>query len=157
MKDGWRRVVASPEPLEIFNVQSIEEMARKGTIVIAAGGGGIPVYFDEKKNIRPLDAVIDKDNASSLLATKINADEFYVLTDVPFVYVNFNEPNQKKLEFLNKADADKYMAEGKFGEGNMSPKIKAALKFVENGGEKSVITEATKLADKSFGTKITLK
>ena len=157
MKDGWRRVVASPEPLEIFNTQSIEEMARKGTIVIAAGGGGIPVYIDEEKNVRPLDAVIDKDNASSLLATKIKADEFYILTDVPYVYVNFNEPNQEKLEFLNKEDADKYMAEGKFGEGNMSPKIKAALKFVENGGAKSVITEATKLADKSFGTKITLK
>jgi len=157
MKDGWRRVVASPEPLEIFNTQSIEEMARKGTIVIAAGGGGIPVYFDEKKNIRPLDAVIDKDNASSLLATKIKADEFYVLTDVPFVYVNFNEPNQEKLEFLNKTEAERYMKEGKFGEGNMSPKIKAALKFVENGGAKSVITEATKLADKNFGTKITLK
>jgi len=156
-KDGWRRVVASPEPLEIFNTQSIEEIARKGTIVIAAGGGGIPVYIDEEKNVRPLDAVIDKDNASSLLATKIKADEFYVLTDVPYVYINFNETNQEKLEFLNKVDAEKYMAEGKFGEGNMAPKIKAALKFVVNGGEKSVITEATKLADKNFGTKITLK
>ncbi len=156
-KDGWRRVVASPEPLDLFNVQTIEEIARRGTIVIASGGGGIPVYIDEKKDVRPLEAVIDKDKASSLMATKIKADEFYILTDVPYVYVDFRQPNEKKLEFLNKADAEKYMKEGKFGEGNMAPKIRAALNFIDNGGEKSVITEATKLEDKSYGTKITLE
>jgi carbamate kinase len=156
-KDGWRRVVASPEPLDLFNVQTIEEIARRGTIVIASGGGGIPVYIDEKNDVRPLEAVIDKDKASSLMATKIKADEFYILTDVPYVYVDFRQPNEKKLEFLNKADAEKYMKEGKFGEGNMAPKIRAALNFIDNGGEKSVITEATKLEDKSYGTKITLE
>ena len=156
-KDGWRRVVASPEPLDLFNIQTIEEIARRGTIVIASGGGGIPVYIDEKKDVRPLEAVIDKDKASSLMATKINADEFYILTDVPYVYIDYRQPEEKKIEFLNKADAEKYMKEGKFGEGNMAPKIKAALKFVEHGGKKSVITEATKLEDKSFGTKITLE
>ncbi len=156
-KDGWRRVVASPEPLDLFNVQTIEEIARRGTIVIASGGGGIPVYIDEKNDVRPLEAVIDKDKASSLMATKIKADEFYILTDVPYVYVDFRQPNEKKLEFLNKADAENYMKEGKFGEGNMAPKIRAALNFIDNGGRKSVITEATKLEDKSYGTKITLE
>lgn len=154
---GMRRVVPSPQPIMVFNSKSIETLARQGTIVIASGGGGIPVYLDEKKHVRPLDAVIDKDNASSLLATNINADEFYILTDVPYVYIDYKKPGEKALEFLNKADAEKYMDEGKFGEGNMAPKIKAALKFVENGGGKSVITEATKLEDRSYGTKITLE
>ncbi len=154
---GWRRVVPSPEPLDIFNIKTIENITEGGAVVIASGGGGIPVYIDEKKQVRPTEAVIDKDKASSLLAAKINADEFYILTDVPYVYINFNEPDQQKLDFLNREDALKYMAEGKFGEGNMAPKIKACLNFVENGGSKSVITEATKLTDKSYGTKITLE
>jgi len=154
---GWRRVVPSPEPKMVFNAKSIETLARQGTIVIASGGGGIPVYFDEKNYVRPLDAVIDKDRASSLLATTINADEFYILTDVPYVYIDYKKPEERKLDFLNKADAEKYMTDGKFGEGDMAPKIKAALRFVENGGTKSVITEATKLEDRSYGTKITLE
>lgn len=154
---GWRRVVPSPEPKMVFNAKSIETLARQGTIVIASGGGGIPVYFDEKNYVRPLDAVIDKDRASSLLATTIDADEFYILTDVPYVYIDYKKPGERKLDFLNKADAEKYMEEGKFGEGDMAPKIKAALRFVENGGTKSVITEATKLEDRSYGTKITLE
>ncbi len=157
MQDGWRRVVASPEPLEVYNAKSIETLARQGTIVIAVGGGGVPVYIDDEKNVRPLEAVIDKDKATSLLATTINANEFYILTDVPYVYIDYRQHNEKKLDFLNRADALKYMEEGKFGEGNMSPKINAALRFIENGGAKSVITEATKLEDKSFGTKITLE
>ncbi len=156
--DAWRRVVASPEPYDIFNIKTIESITKSGAIVIASGGGGIPVYIDEENNsIRPLEAVIDKDKATAVLASKINADEYYILTDVPYVYINYRQHNEQKLDFLNKADAEKYMKEGKFGEGNMAPKIKACLNFVENGGKKSVITEATKLTDKSFGTKITLK
>ncbi len=154
---GWRRVVPSPEPLDIFNIKTIENITDHGAVVIASGGGGIPVYIDENKKIRPTEAVIDKDKASSLLASKMNADEFYILTDVSYVYINFNEPNQQKLDFLNRKDALKYMAEGKFGEGNMAPKIRACLNFIENGGNKSVITEATKLTDKSYGTKITME
>lgn len=157
VEDGWRRVVASPTPLDIFNKEVIGSIARGGTIVIAAGGGGIPVYIDEKNHVRPAEAVIDKDLASSLLATQIGADEFYILTDVPYVYVDYKQATERKVEFLNKADTDKYLAEGKFGEGDMAPKIKACLKFVENGGRKSVITEATKLEDKTYGTKITLE
>ncbi len=154
---GWRRVVPSPEPLDIFNIKTIENITDNGAIVIASGGGGIPVYIDENKKVKPTEAVIDKDKASALLASKINADEFYILTDVPYVYINFNEPDQKKLDFLNREDALKYMAEGKFGEGNMAPKIRACLNFIEKGGKKSIITEATKLTDKSYGTKITLE
>ncbi len=132
-------------------------MANQGTIVIAAGGGGVPVYMDENKNIRPSEAVIDKDLASSLLASRIKADEFYILTDVPFVYTGFNTPDQKVREFLNHADTLKLLNEGQFSEGSMAPKIRACLNFIENGGKKSVITEAFKLEDKSFGTKITME
>ncbi len=155
--DRYRRVVASPEPIDVFNLKTIESILDSGSIVIASGGGGIPVYIDEKKHVRPLDAVIDKDKASAVMAAKVKADEFYILTDVPYVYIDYNKPEQKKLDFLNKLDADKYMKEGKFGEGNMAPKVQACLNFVQNGGKKSVITEATKLTDMSYGTKITLE
>ncbi len=155
--DGFRRVVPSPKPIDIFNIETIKNIANSGAIVIAAGGGGIPVYIDEEKNVLPSEAVIDKDLASALLGNMINADEFYILTDVPFVYADFNKPTQRKLEFIDKADCVKMLENGVFGEGNMAPKMKAALRFVENGGEKSVITEATKLNDKSYGTKITMK
>jgi len=157
-KDGtYRRVVPSPKPLKVMNEHVIDTMARQGTIVIAVGGGGIPVYIDEKKNVRPAEAVIDKDLASSVLAASIKADEFYILTDVSYVYINFNKPNQQIVEFLNKADAEKYLAEGMFGEGSMAPKMRAAINFIAQGGSKSVITESTKLSDKKYGSKITLE
>ena len=152
---GYRRVVPSPQPKAVGNWEVIEQNARQGTIIIAVGGGGVPVYTDEKGDIRPAEAVIDKDLANSLLARQIKADRFYILTDVPFVYANFGEPNQKVLEFLNINDTKKYMEAGTFGEGSMAPKMNAALQFVEGGGDMSVITEATKLEDKAYGTKIT--
>jgi len=154
---GFRRVVPSPKPISIMNEKVVETLARQGNIVITVGGGGVPVYLDEKNDIRPSEAVIDKDLASSLLAARIHADEFYILTDVPYVYINYKKPNEEIKEFLNKADVDKYMAEGQFAQGSMAPKIKACLQFVEQGGKKSVITEATKLEDKKYGTKITLE
>jgi len=155
-KGGMRRVVPSPKPIQIFNRDTIGKIAREGVIVIASGGGGIPVYIDDKKMLVPVEAVIDKDFASSLLASRIGADEFYILTDVPYVYLNYNQPNQEKVEFLDLAEATKHLENGQFGEGNMAPKITAALYFIRHDGEKSVITEATKLEDRSFGTKITL-
>lgn len=154
---GWRRVVPSPRPISIMNEKVIESLARQGNIVIAVGGGGVPVYIDEKNDIRPSEAVIDKDLASALLGARIKADEFYILTDVPYVYINYKKENEQKLEFLNKADIEKYLAEGQFAQGSMAPKIKACLEFVEKGGKKSVITEATKLEDRSYGTKITME
>ena len=153
---GWRRVVPSPKPISIFNRKSIGTIARQGAIVIAAGGGGIPVFLNKANILEPVEAVVDKDFTSSLLASRINADEFYMLTDVPFVYLNYKQPDERKVEFLDKKDAEKYLQEGMFGEGDMAPKIIAALYFIRHGGSKSVITEATKLEDKSYGTKITL-
>ena len=147
----------SPKPVQIVNQKVIKTLAREGVITIAAGGGGIPVYYDEEGNVRAAEAVIDKDLASSLLASRIGADEYYILTDVDFVYRNFNKPDQEKLEFLNYADTMKYLKNGEFSEGSMAPKIRACLEFVKNGGEKAIITEAFLLQDKSYGTKITME
>jgi carbamate kinase len=154
---GWRRMVSSPQPIDIINQEIIEKLVRAGNIVITAGGGGIPVYYDENNDLRTLDAVIDKDLASALLASKIKANEFYILTDVSFIYKDFGLPTQEKLEFLNYADTVKYLEAGTFAEGTMAPKIRACLYFIKNGGEKSVITEAKKLEDKSYGSKITME
>jgi len=154
---GWRRVVPSPKPISIMNEKVVESLARQGNIVISVGGGGVPVYIDEKGDVRPAEAVIDKDAASSLLGTRIHADEFYILTDVPYVYINYKKENEQKVEFLNVADAEKLMAEGQFAKGSMAPKIEACLTFVKNGGKKSVITESTKLEDRTYGTKITME
>lgn len=151
------RVVASPEPICITNEKVIEATARAGTIVIAAGGGGIPVYTDNNGYLQSIEAVVDKDLSSALLAAHIGADELYILTDVPYVYTDFGKPTQKVVEFLNYSDAQELLSQGAFGEGTMAPKIRAALRFIENGGQKSVITEATKLEDKRYGTKITLE
>jgi carbamate kinase len=105
---------------------------------------------------RPLDAVIDKDMASSLLASEVNAHALYILTDVPYVFVDYKKPTQRVAEFLDLKDAERLLAEGQFGLGNMAPKIVAAINFIKRGGKLSVITEATKLDDKRYGTKITL-
>lgn len=153
---GFRRVVASPEPIDVVNKTIIRDLAHAGNIVIAAGGGGIPVYWDENQNIRTLDAVIDKDMSSALLATQIGADELYILTDVPFIFKDFGKPTQQKLEFLDYNDTVNYLKAGTFGEGSMAPKIRACLRFIEAGGKKSVITESKKLEDKNFGSKITM-
>ncbi|MFA6126107.1 MAG: carbamate kinase [Bacteroidales bacterium] len=153
---GWRRAVPSPAPVQIINEKVIKALARQGVITIAVGGGGIPVYYDNDGKVRASEAVIDKDLASSLLAGRIGADEFYILTDVPFIYRNFKKPDQEKLEFLNYADTKKYLCAGEFSEGSMAPKIRACLQFLEHGGYKAVITEAFKLEDKSYGSKITM-
>jgi carbamate kinase len=154
---GFRRVVPSPEPTGIMNDMIIRDLALKGNIVIAAGGGGVPVYLDENGDVRTTEAVVDKDMASSLLATRIGADEFYILTDVPYIYINYRKPDQEIKEFLNYADALKYLQEGQFAKGSMAPKIEACLNFIKSGGKKSVITEAFKLADKKYGSKITME
>jgi carbamate kinase len=154
---GFRRVVPSPVPVGVINESIISDLAREGNIVIAAGGGGVPVYIDEKKDVRPAEAVIDKDLASSLLASQIGADEFYILTDVPYIYINYKKPDQEVKEFLNYQDTLKYLNEGQFAKGSMAPKIEACLNFIKHGGRKSVITEAFKLADKKYGSKITME
>ncbi|NLJ83155.1 MAG: carbamate kinase [Bacteroidales bacterium] len=151
---GWRRVVASPKPLEVKNTEIIKNLACKGNIVITVGGGGIPVYIDKEKRLEGIEAVIDKDLASSNLATQIKADEFYILTDVPKVYINFRKPNEKALDTITIAEAKKYLADGHFTEGSMAPKIRAAIHFIENGGKKCIITDANQLSNPTNGTQI---
>jgi len=153
---GWRRVVPSPIPIDFKNASLVERMAREGSIVITGGGGGIPVYVDDDGMLQALEGVIDKDLASAMIASRVKADELYILTDVPFIYKDFRKPTEKRLEFLDYADTMKYLNDGTFAEGSMAPKIRACLKFVKAGGQKSVITEATKLVDKSYGSKITM-
>jgi carbamate kinase len=157
IEGGYRRVVPSPIPVGIMNESIIRDLALSGNIVIAAGGGGVPVYLDENNDVRTTEAVIDKDMASSLLATRIGADEFYILTDVPYIYINYKKPDQEIKEFLNYSDALKYLNEGQFSKGSMAPKIQACLNFIKAGGRKSVITEAFKLSDKKYGSKITME
>ncbi len=156
MENGWRRVVPSPYPIDFGNSELIEEMARKGNIVITVGGGGIPQYVDETGELCPIEGVIDKDLASAMVGARVHADELYILTDVPYIYKDYKKTNQKILEFLDHKDATAYLNDGTFAEGSMAPKIRACLYFVENGGKMSVITEATKLADKKYGSKITM-
>lgn len=153
-KRGWRRVVPSPKPVDILNRKIIRDLVKRGNIVIAAGGGGVPVYMDENKNLVGAEAVIDKDLASSLLATEINADAFFILTDVPNVYLNFHKPNQQKLEKITVQEAEKYLEAGEFADGSMGPKILAAIQFVKNGGKETIITESTQLGNPNCGTRI---
>jgi len=154
-KRGWRRVVASPKPLEVLNKKIIKELAVSGNIVIAAGGGGVPVYKNNDR-LYGVDAVIDKDLASALLAKEINADRFYILTDVPKVYLNFGKPNQKAIDRIKVNEIRKYFDNGEFATGSMKPKILAAMNFVENGGQQTVITDASELISNSeIGTIIT--
>ena len=149
---GWRRVVASPKPVEINNKEFVERLAREGNIIITVGGGGIPVYFKDDGCLMGIDAVIDKDLASATLANDIHADEFYILTDVPNVYINFNTPKQKKLEQITVDEANEYLAQGQFTEGSMAPKIRAGILFAEGGIGRTIITETSLLGKDNKGT-----
>ena len=151
---GWRRVVASPKPVKVNNRDVIENLARDGNIVITVGGGGVPSYMNNKGEMVGIDAVIDKDLASAHLAGNIKADEFYILTDVPQVYVNFNKPGEKALNQIKANDIKEYLDEGHFAEGSMAPKVRASLHFVEKGGKESIITMPDKLGDENAGTTI---
>ena len=146
---GWRKVVASPVPVGIRNVDLVGRLAREGYIVVTVGGGGIPVVKGQG-----VEAVIDKDLASALCANQIGAEEFYILTDVPKVYINFRKENELALDTLTVAQARQYLAEGQFAECSMAPKVRAAILFVENGGKQCIITEAGELGNPSCGTRI---
>ena len=134
---GWRKVVPSPLPIQIGNGKVIEKIARDGHIVIAAGGGGIPVYYDENKQLKGIDAVIDKDHTSALLASQIKADEFYIFTDLKPIVLEENG-EKRRLEVIPVADAKKYLAENRFSAGGMAPKVKGAVTFIENGGSECI-------------------
>ena len=152
--NGWRKVVASPKPLAVENIDLVKKLADEGHVVVTVGGGGIPVIKDEKGFLKGVEAVIDKDLASALTAVNIGADEFYILTDVPKVYINFRKPDEKALDVITIAEAKKYLEEGHFTEGSMAPKVRAAIYFVENGGEECIITEAHQLGKTGCGTRI---
>jgi carbamate kinase len=153
---GWRKVVASPTPLVILNKKTIEKIAREGQIVIAVGGGGIPVFKVAQNKLQGIDAVIDKDLASALLASQINADKFFILTDVPKVCLNYNTPQEKSVDRMTIAEAKRYLEEGQFPDGSMGPKIRAAIHFVENSGKDTIITKTTMLGIDNGGTRVTI-
>ncbi len=137
---GWRRVVASPKPLEILEQDVIKTMVDAGIIVIAVGGGGIPVIRNEQGDLQGIAAVIDKDLASSLLARNIKADLFLISTAVEKVALNFGQPNQVWLDHMTLAEAKAYMAEGHFKKGSMLPKIQAIIEYLEHGGKEALVT-----------------
>ncbi len=151
--NGWRKVVASPKPIRIANIDIVKQLANAGNIVITVGGGGIPVIVKDHL-IYGVEAVIDKDLASALVAVEINADEFYILTDVPKVYINFKKPNEQALDTITIAQAKQYLQEGHFTEGSMAPKVRAAIYFIENGGNECIITEAGQLGNPACGSRI---
>lgn len=155
-KRGWRRVVASPEPKDIMNKQIIEELVLNGHIVIAAGGGGVPIYRHESNYLEAIEAVIDKDKASSLLAQQIKADTLFIITDVPKVYINYGTKDEKPLDVITVSDAEKYLNDNQFGDGSMKPKILAAINFIKNGGSKAIITSEGGIGKVNGGTQIIL-
>ena len=150
---GWRKVVASPTPVNIDHIELVGRLAREGYIVITVGGGGIPVVKDAEGH-RGVEAVIDKDLASALCACWIDAEAFYILTDVPKVYVNYRKPGQRALDKMTVAEAQKLLQEGHFHEGSMAPKVRAGICFVANGGGECIITEAGQLGNPACGTRI---
>jgi carbamate kinase len=137
---GWRRVVPSPIPLEIVERDAIKALVDAGFVVIGVGGGGIPVVRGEGSSLRGVEAVIDKDYASGLLASSIQADLFLISTAVDKVALNYDQPGQKWLDKMTLAEAKRYLAEGHFAPGSMGPKIKAVIKFLEEGGKEALIT-----------------
>ncbi|MBP3253140.1 MAG: carbamate kinase [Bacteroidales bacterium] len=151
---GWRKVVASPVPLTVENVDLVKKLSEEGNIIVTVGGGGIPVVEDKDGMIKGVEAVIDKDLASAVTAVAVKADEFYILTDVSKVYINFRKENEKALDVLSVQEAEKLLEEGQFGEGSMAPKIRAALYFIKNGGKECIITDASQLSNPSCGTRI---
>ncbi len=154
---GWRRVVPSPKPIHILESDAIIDFMKTGAIVIAAGGGGIPVVSNGENSFEGVDAVIDKDFAAELLAEKINADTLLILTGVDNAMINYGKENQQALGVISPEEAEKYISEDQFGAGSMLPKVQASLKFAKTGG-KAVITSLENAQDaisKNLGTVIT--
>jgi len=142
---GWRRVVASPMPKRIVELDIIESLIDLGCIVIACGGGGIPVLQDADGDLQGLEAVIDKDFASSLLARDVGAELFVVSTGVEKVAINFGKPDQRWLDRMTLAEAQRYLSEGQFPRGSMGPKIEAIASFLQGGGSRALITNPPNL------------
>ena len=142
---GWRRVVASPKPLQIQEINAIQALMLSGYVVITCGGGGIPVVRNEVGSLRGVYAVIDKDRASSLLAQTLRADLFLISTGVEKVCLNFNTPDQQNLDRITLQEAHQYINDGQFAKGSMLPKMEAVVEFVHNGGPQAIITNPENL------------
>ena len=144
-KGEWRRVVPSPNPLYIFNGKSIKHLVDFGTIVIAGGGGGIPAYNEKNGILKGVDGVVDKDKTAALLGRIIRAHEYFIITDVDNIFINYNTKNQKKISNAKVSQIEKWLKNGEFGVGSMEPKIKSALYFLKHHGSRVVITSIDKL------------
>jgi len=150
---GWRRVVASPEPLSVVDAGAIHALVAAGFVVVCAGGGGIPVVDDGQNGhaLRGVEAVIDKDLTAAILAREVGADTLVIATDVPNVMVDFGTPDQRPLGRVTVAELREHAAQGQFARGSMGPKVDAALRFVEGGGARAVITSLEHIADAVSG------
>jgi carbamate kinase len=142
---GYRKVVPSPKPIDVVPKRIIRDLVRAGKIVIAAGGGGIPVIIDGNGLFQGVEAVIDKDYAASLIAREAKADLFIILTNVSRVSLNYDTPDEEPISVMTVEEAKKYMAQGQFPPGSMGPKVDAAIEYIQNGGEKVIITSANHL------------
>jgi carbamate kinase len=143
---GWRRVVPSPEPIDVLEVDFVKEAYSRGDVVIACGGGGIPVMFRGGR-YRGVEAVVDKDRASAVLGARCGVEVFLILTDVEQVYLNYKEPEQTGIDYMSIEEAMDHLRAGEFSEGSMRPKIEAAIEFLGMGGDKVVITSLEKVRD----------
>ncbi len=148
---GYRRVVPSPDPKSIVEAQSINCLSDGGAIVIASGGGGIPVIREEDGTYKGIEAVIDKDFAGERLAQEVNADILLILTDVSNVYINYRSENEKALGEIKAEELEKYQKEGHFKAGSMGPKVESGLRFVKTGGKMAIITALEKALDALSG------
>jgi len=148
---GWRRVVASPEPLEVLETPTVVTLLAAGHVVIAAGGGGIPVVRQADGTLRGVEAVIDKDLTAALLATAVGADALVIATDVAHVAVGWGAAGERALGAVSVAELERYAVRGEFASGSMGPKVEAALRFVRSGGGRAVITDLHRIADALTG------
>lgn len=144
---GWRMVVPSPDPIRIIERKTISRLVNDGVIVIAGGGGGIPIVVEENGDFEGQDVVIDKDLTAALIGNSCDADTLVIATDISKVSLNFNTPNQVNLDSLSIPEAEKYLDEGHFAEGSMGPKIRSAIRFLKNGGREVVICSPSQIKE----------
>lgn len=149
---GYRRVVPSPEPISIIELDVIRSLVERGVLVISTGGGGVPVMRLPDGTLQGVEAVIDKDRASALLATRLGVDVFLISTDTDFVYLNYRKPGQTPLTHVTESEMEKHLGAGHFPPGNMGPKVEAVLRFLKRGGREAVITSFEHLCDAVSGS-----
>jgi carbamate kinase len=147
---GYRRVVPSPEPVEIVELEVIRSLVKRGVLVVSTGGGGIPV-LREADRLRGVEAVIDKDRASALLATELGVDLFAITTDTDFVYLNYKKPGQVPLRHVTASQLEEYGQAGHFPSGNMGPKVESVLRFLRSGGKEAIVTSQEHLSEAVMG------